>query len=93
VYDIDCTSSITDFTQDKSEVENSKLPVTRKDDDDSITVDSVLHDNDIVITDDNSDVKKLTTSRSYTDGDTSRAGSDSVLNNTTKPYNVNVTEV
>ena len=90
MYDIDCTSSITDFTQDKSEVENSKLPVTKNDDDDSITMDSVLHDNDIVITGDDSDVEKLTTSRSCTD---SRAGSDSVLNNRTKPYNANEMEV
>jgi len=85
VYEIDCTSNITDFTQDKSEVENSKLIVTKNDDDDIITMDSTLHDEGIVITGDNSDVTIVTT-KSYTDG--SRADSDSVLNNRTKPYNV-----
>ncbi|XP_065913213.1 uncharacterized protein [Dysidea avara] len=99
VYQIDCTSSITEFSQDKSEVENSKLPVPRNDDDDDKTItkekdDSALSDNDMVTTGDNSAVEKLSISKSYTDidGDTSRADTDSVLNNSTKLH-VNETEV
>ena len=80
-------------------MENSKLPVPRNDDDDDKTItkekdDSALSDDDMVTTGDNSAVEKLSISKSYTDidGDTSRADTDSVLNNSTKLH-VNETEV
>ena len=98
----DGDSSITSITHDKSEVENSKLPVTKNDelddvddkDDKAELKDSALLSDDGTVV---SDVEKVTTTGiSYTDGDdsTSREGSDSVLNNNTIQHiSVHVTEV
>jgi len=97
----DGDSSITSITHDKSEVENSKLPVTRNDELDDVDDkdDKAVHKDSALLSDDGtvSDVEKVTTTgTSYTDGDdsTSREGSDSVLNNNTIQHiSVHVTEV
>ena len=93
----DGDSSITSITHDKSEVENSKLPVTKNDELDDVDDkdDKAVHKDSALLSDDGtvvSDVEKeTTTGTSYT---ASREGSDSVLNNNTMQHiSVQVTEV
>ena len=71
----DGDSSITSITHDKSEVENSKLPVTKNDELDGVDDkdDKAVHKDSALLNDDGtvSDMEKVTTGTSYTDGDDS----------------------